>query len=100
MNKGKYIKQTRTICYRILDDVLPLVKETVELYRSAASHCLSVLKDNTELLRAKDDPDAVTSRKYDLFTIVERLIHRTKNNPKPWYPFNHWMSWERIYLRI
>ncbi len=88
MNKRKYIKPTRTIRYRILDDVLPLVKETVELYRSAASHCLSVLKDNTELLRATDDPKEAPTGKYDLFTIVEHLIHRTRMNPDPAYPLD------------
>ena len=88
MNKRKYIKPTRTIRYRILDDVLPPVKETVELYRSVAAHCLYVLKENTELLRAEDAPEEAPAGKYDLFTVVERLIHRTKNNPDPAYPLD------------
>ncbi len=88
MSKKQSRKTVRTIRYRILDDVLPLAEQTVKLYRSAASHCLSVLKENTELLRVKDDPKEAPAGKYDLFITVERLIHRTRGNPDPAYPLD------------
>ncbi len=88
MDKGRYIKPTRTIRYRILDDVLPVAEETVKLYRSAASHCLSVLKENTGLLRVKGVPQESHTGKYDLFSAVEHLIHRTASNTEPAYPLD------------
>ena len=69
-------KQSKTVRYRVLqDDIHPLVERTTELFRRLVSFCIEVIKEHPDILEA--------GNLHNQQSIVEKLVHKTKNNPNP-----------------